>query len=243
MPDIYSGTGDGRVASHVANSGATWADSRDATSGTSVVTNESSSADFVSVSRFGSRGGGNTYKVQRTFLVFDVSSITGTVADVILNIYGSSDNDGTIWGVKGLNFIGSLAVGNFDNITGYSPGNTMIGNVTQYTSINTGGGNWSTSGYNGLTGTSDLKTDIQNENSITIVMTDYLYDARNVTPTSNGTFNCGGYYADNTGTSKDPYLSIKIAGYEHDVNTVVAASIGKVNTVAAASIGKINSVD
>lgn len=243
MPDIYSSTGDGRIASHVANSGATWADSRDATSGTSVVTNESSSNDFVSVSRFGARGGANTYKVQRTFLVFDVSSITGTVEDVELKIYGYGGNDGSIWGVKGLNFIGSLAVGSFADIVGYSAGNQMFGNVTQYTEINTGGGNWSISGYNSLTGTSDLRDDIESENTITIVMTDYLYDARNLAPTSNGTFNCGGFYTDNTGTSKDPYLSIKLAGYGHDVNTVVAASIGKVNTVATANIGKIITVD
>lgn len=239
MPDIYSGTGDGRVISSIT----TWAGARDATSGASAVTNESSSADFVAVSRFGSRGGGNTYKVQRTFLVFDVSSITGTVEDAVLNIYGYGGNDGTIWGVKGLNFIGTLAVGNFDDIVGYSSGNTMVGNVTQYTSVNTGGGNWSTSGYNGLNGTSDLKADIQSESSITIVMTDYLYDARNVAPTSNGTFNCGGYYADYSSNSRDPYLSIKIAGYGHKINTVAAASINKVNTIESANIGKINTVD
>ena len=240
MPDIYSGTGDGKVQSLI---NPTWAGARDATGGASASDSASSSSNFVAVQRFGSRGGGNTYRVHRSFLIFDVSSITSTVTDVELKIYGYSGNDGTIWGVKGLNFIGSLSIFQFDDIAGFSAGNQMFGNVTQYTEINSGGGNWSTSGYNSLSGTSDLRDDIQSENSITIVMTDYLYDARNIAPTSNGTFNCGGFYADNTGTSKDPYLSIKIAGYEHKINTVAAASINKVNTIESANIGKIITVD
>jgi len=240
MADIYSGTGDGKVQSLISP---TWAGARDTTAGGSVLDSVVSDGNFVAVQRFGSRGGGNTYRVHRSFLTFDVSSITGTVEDVTLNIYGYSGNDGSIWGVKGLNFIGSLTIFQFDDIAGFSTGNQMWGYATQYTEINTGGGNWSTSGYNSLSGTSDLRDDVQSESTITIVMTDYSYDARNIAPTTNGTYNCGGYYADNTGTSKDPYLSIKMAGYGHEINTVAAVSIGKVNTVATANIGKINTVD
>jgi hypothetical protein len=180
----------------------------------------------------------------RTFLTFDVSGIDSEVVDVSLNIHGydGSMNAGSIWGVKGDSYIGSLAVGQFDGITGYSAGNIMYGNVTDYTGVIVTG-NWDVSDWNELVGTSSLKADMQSENSIIIVLTDYLYDARNTAPSSNGTWQCGGYYTDNTGTDKDPHLEFKLAGYGHVVNTIAPSSIGKVNTVESGSIEKINTVD
>jgi hypothetical protein len=86
-------------------------------------------------------------------------------------------------------------------------------------------------------------TDIQDEAVIVIVLTDYLLDGRNTAPTSNGTWNIGGYYTDHTGTDRDPYISYTLAGYGHEVNTIAASSIGKVNTVESGSIEKINTVD
>ena len=243
MPDIYSGTGDGKVQSLISP---TWAGARDTNGGASASDSASNSSNFVAVQRFAARTGGNTTRVTRSFLTFDVSSITSAVAEVELKIYGYSGNDGTIWGVKGLNYIGSLSIFQFDEMPGFSAGNQMFGNVTQYTEINTGGGNWSTSGYNSLTGTSDLRDDIESENAITIVMTDSSYDARNLAPSSNGTFNCGGYYSDDSsgagGTDKDPYLAIKLVGYGHDVNTVGSSNIVKINTVATANVAKVITV-
>jgi len=245
MPNIYSNTGDGRIQSHYTGSNPTWALSRDAATGTAVTTNESSDDTFVAVSRFGSRGGGaNTYKVQRSFLVFDVSSITSTVVEVSLNIHGSNDNSGSIWGVKGgLPLIGGLAVSQFDDIPGYSAGNQMFGNVTDYTGIILTT-SWSTNSYNSLLGTSSLRADIKSQSVITIVLTDYTYDARNDAPTSNGTVRCGGYYTDNTGTSKDPYLEIRLAtGYAHPVNTIAGSNILKINAVEIANVSKIITVE
>ena len=95
-----------------------------------------------------------------------------------------------------------LEVAQFDDIPGYQTGDLMMGNVTQYTGIGIiGGGSWDASGYNIMQGTSSLMSDMESLTVITIVLTDYTYDARNVTPTSNGTTRVSGYYADSTGTS------------------------------------------
>jgi len=250
MAEIYAGTSDGRIESHYISQNPTWALSRDAATGTAVTTNETSDYNLVAVTRFGARGGSNTYKVERSFLYFDVSGVNGTVEDVTLNIHGGvtadgSASDGTIWGVKGgPPVLTGLEVEQFDDIPGYQTGTQMFGNVTQYTSIGIiGGGSWDPSDYNIMQGTSSLMTDMDSLNVVTIVLTDYFYDARNNAPTSNGSWNVSGYYADNTGTSKDPFLRYTMAGYGHEVNTVVAASIGKVNTVETANIGKIITVD
>jgi hypothetical protein len=240
MPIIYAGTGDGRIVSPTS---ATWAGARDAATGASVTTSENSSSNLVAVTRFGARGGGNTYRVERSYFVFAVGSITEQVVDVVFNVYGYGGNDGSIWGVKGgLVNAGGLAVSQFDEMDGFQTGTGMPGNVTAYTNIIAGAG-WNVPGENSFQGTSSLMSDIQNESVIMIVLTDYNYDARNQAPTSNGTFNCGGFYANNTGTSKDPHLDIKLAGYGQEVNPVVAASIGKVNTVETGNIGKIITVD
>ena len=242
MAEIYAGTSDGRIISPTT----TWAGARDAATGASVITNETSDYNLVAVSRFG-RGGGNTYRVERSFLYFDVSGINGTVEDVTLNIhgFGSFASDGTIWGVKGgLPVLTGLEVEQFDDIPGYQTGTQMYSNVTDYTGIGIiGGGSWDLSDYNIMQGTSSLKADMESLTVITIVLTDYFYDARNNAPTSNGSWNVPGYYADNTNTDKDPFLRYTMAGYGHEVNTVVAASIGKVNTVETANIGKIITVD
>ena len=56
------------------------------------------------------------------------------------------------------------------------------------------------------------------------------------------------YYAEGTGTSKDPYLeidgiSVASSGYSNNVLGVASGDIAKVNGVATANIGKVNSVD
>jgi hypothetical protein len=246
MADIYSGTDDGRIDSHNTSQSPTWALSRDATTGTFVSDSENSTASFVQASRFNARGGGDpTYKVTRSFLYFNVSSITSEVAEVVLRIHGKSTNltAGSIWGVKGdPPLIGGLDTSQFANIDGYVAGSQMGGgNCTAYTNIMTSG--WNDAAYNSLTGTSDLRSDIQSNSTVVIVMTDYGYDARNIAPSSAQLVGYGAYYSDNSGTDQDPYLSIKLAGYGHDVNTVGGSNIVKINSLAVANVAKVITVE
>ena len=245
MADLYSHTSDGTVLS--APNG-TWVAARDDTSGTVTATSSSSSSNFTAVHRFGSRGGGNTYRVERSFMWFDTSGITGAVSAATIKIYGSSFNNGSVIAVKSTAFGGdgsaALAATDIDNITGYSTGASLAGNATTYgPQILTS--SWNTAAYNDFTGTSDLRADMQNNDIVIICFMDYTNDYLNSAPGAKGSYYCGGHYTEYSSTSRDPYIeyTVSASGYTHDVNGVAAASIGKVNYVATASIGKINSVD
>ena len=245
MADLYSSTSDGMVYS---TTDASWANARDDTSGAVSGATHSSNSSFTAVTRFNARGGGNTYRVVRSFMWFDTSGITATVESATIKIFGVTANDGSVIAVKSTAFGGdggtALHGDDLDAITGYSAGASLAGNATTYgPQILTS--SWSTSAYNEFTGTSDLLADMQNNDAVIICFLDYTNDYLNSTPTSSGTFNCGAYFTNNTGTSKDPYIEYELAssGYTHDVIGVSAANIGKVNSVATANIGKINSVD
>jgi hypothetical protein len=179
---------------------------------------------------------------------FDTSGITATVESATIKIFGLSANDGSVIAVKSTAFGGdggtALHGDDLDAITGYSAGASLAGNATTYgPQILTS--SWSTSAYNEFTGTSDLLADMQNNDAVIICFLDYTNDYLNSTPTSSATFNCGAYFTNNAGTSKDPYIEYELAsgGYTHNVIGVAAANIGEVNAVATANIGKINSVD
>jgi hypothetical protein len=240
MADLYSNTGDGHIVSSTMSA---WADARDDTDGFSVTTNNSYYHNFIAVSRFGGRRGGNTYAVFRSFMYFDTSGITGTVSAATIKIRGYGYNDGSVIAVKSTAFGGdggtALATTDFDAITGYSTGSSLAGAATVYgPQILTS--SWNTSGYNDFTGTSDLKADMQNNDVVIICFMDYTNDYLNVAPTSNDTWNCGAFYTDYGGTSLDPYIEYTVAtGYGNDVIGVATGSISKVNGVATASIEKV----
>jgi hypothetical protein len=247
MPVIYSSpsgaTDDGRIYKYGAPS---WAGARDVTSG-SVYLGSQYSTQFTWVSRFGTRGGGTGYSVYRSFMVFDTSGITSTVASAELSIRGYSQNDGSVIAVKSTAYGGdggtALAGGDFDAISGWSAGSSLAGSATVYgAQILTS--SWSTSGWNDFTATSDLLTDMKNNDVVIICFMDYTNDYLNSALTSNVTLNCGGYYAEYGGTSLDPHIDYTLAatGYANSVNGVASANIGKINGVATANIGKVNGI-
>jgi hypothetical protein len=242
MPDLYGNTDDGRCSISAQSS---WANARDHNgSGGGVTLTAASLGGFTNVSKSATRGGGTAYGIARSFMYFDTSGITGTVATATIKIHGYTGNDGSIIAVKSTAFGGdggtALASTDLDNISGFSAGSSLDGNATVYAPqiLTT---NWSTSGYNDMTGTSDLKADMQNNNVVIICFMDYTNDYLNVEPSSNVTLNVGGKYteAGGSGTSEDPYIEYTLGGYANNVNGVASASIGKVKGVATASIDKI----
>jgi hypothetical protein len=243
MPIIYASTDDGYVG---AINQSSWANARDATSGGSKSTVGTTSTVFTAVSKGLSRGGAITYTVYRTFMYFDTSSITSTVASATLSVRGLFANDGSVIAVKSDAFGGdggtALANADFNNIVGYSAGSSLAGSATIYGSqiLTT---SWSTSGYNNFTATSDLLTDMKNNNVVIICFMDYTNDYLNV-GVSGGFLNTGAYTANYGGTSRDPKIDYTLAptGYGNAVNGIAAASIGKINGVATASIEKVNGI-
>ena len=244
MPNLYSGNHDGRVQSSTVGS---WAGARDDTSGTAN-NSQTYSSYFTEVSRFGSRGGGNSYRVSRSFMWFDTSGISGTVSTATIKIRGAFANDGSIIAVKSDAFGGdggtSLANGDFNNIVGYSTGSSLAGSATDYSNTITGS-SWSLGGYNDLTGTASLRSDMQSQSVVIICLMDYTNDYLNSALASNSTLNYGAYYTNYSGTSRDPYIEYTVAttGYGHEVINVAASSISKVSGVATANIAKVVGVD
>ena len=247
MPNLYSNTNDGWISSNTQSS---WAAARDAVSGGTPDTNDLYTTYPVSVSRFGGRGGGNTYRVIRSFMYFDTSGITGTVSAATIKIRGYNLTSGSIIAVKSTAFGGdggtALAAGDIDAIVGWTTGASAEGNVTKYSSPALGAGlstTWSTSGYNDLASTSDLRSDMKNNNVVIVCFMDYTNDFRNTALTSNVSLSTGLWWTDYSGTSNDPHIEYTIAaGYANNVNGVAAASISKINGVATASIEKVNGI-
>jgi hypothetical protein len=241
MAEQYGTTDDGRIESGTT----TWAGARDVDTGATIATTELESQSFTVVNRFGSRGGGNTYRIGRTFIYFDTSSITGTVASAQFEIVGSAGADGSIIAVKSTAFGGdggtALAVEDFDAMPGWTDGASQAGNVTTYSvAFESSSETWSTNSANVVAGTSDLLADMKNNDVVIVCFMDYTYDYLNVTPTSNGTVNLGGRYAEASSSGQRPRIDYTLAtGYGHIVSGVAATNIGKVDGVATANIEKV----
>ena len=242
MADLYSNNADGSISS----STTTWAGARDDTSGATPYTSGTGTAAFTIVNKFSGRGGGNTFRVGRSFMYFDTSGITSTVSSAVIKVYGAFAADVSVIAVKSTAFGGdggtALAAGDIDAITGWTTGASAAGNVTDYSGAITTT-SWSTSGYNNLLSTSDLRADMENNDVVIICFMDYTNDYLNSEPSSIGGLNVGAYYTDLTGTSKDPYIEyVAATGYANTVNGVASANIGKINGVATASIEKVNGI-
>ena len=252
MPVIYSsssGTSDDGQLINIGQS--SWANARDATSSGHISTTGSSSSAFTQVHRFSGRGGGYAYGVYRSFVVFDTSGITSTVASATLSIYGVSQNDGSVIAVKSTAFGGdggtALAKADFNAIVGWSAGSSLAGSATTYGSnvFKPPSDTWSTSGYNDFTATSDLLADMENNDVVIICFMNYINDYLNSALTVNAFLDTGGYYAEYTGNFRDPKIDYTLVatGYGDTVSGVAPANIAGVNGVATANIEKVIGVD
>jgi hypothetical protein len=239
MADLYA-----NLDGHISKGPTAWVSVRDGTSGTadsSLNKNENGVSVYAVAA-----GRGTNYSVTRTFMHFDTSGISGNVSMAKLFVRGFSSNNGSVIAVKSDAFGGdggtALAGADYDNIVGFSAGASLAGNATTYSSngpfLTTG---WSVAAYNNMGATSDLKSDMQNNDSVIVCLMDYTNDYLNTPPGSTGTFSSGIVYSEMTGTGNDPYIQYTedASGYTHDVMGVAASSVGKVLGVATANIGEI----
>ena len=239
MPTITASTNGGYV---LANNQSSHANARNAASGNLVVSNASRATNAFSYIRSPGRSGGTVYAIYRSFLQFDTSGITGTVASATLKIYGYANGLADVIIVKS-NAFGSgyegatLAKADFNSIPGFTLDQDMSGNVTDYSSeIAT----WSTSGYNDITLNSTALTDMQNDDAFKIALINHDHDYKNVDPGINASNLGGMYYTAYSGTSTDPIIEYTLSGYGNDVIGVASADIGEVNAVAIANIAELN---
>jgi len=245
MAELYSNTDDGRIT----GPNGTWAGTRDADTGGPPSLSEVASSNFTAVNMFASRGGGNSFRVERTFMYFDTSGITGTVADARFEIVGNGACDGSIIAVKSNAFGGdgtdALKAIDFDAMPGWTDGASQASNVTTYSAaFESTSGTWNAGSQNNLAATSDLLADMKNNDIVIVCFLDYTNDYLNVTPTSVGTTNISGRFHEASSEGQRPRIDFTLAtGYTHTIIGVAAANIGRVIGIASANIGKINSLD
>lgn len=211
----------------IIKSASDWDDAVTATSGTVI---SSTSYSFAVRAGVISGRGGNQYFVSRTFLYFDVSSITTTITAATVKVYASAINNGKV------GMYGSTAFGN---------------NGTALTSTdfdNVGGSLKSATTYNDLTWTpNSLESFPLNATAITELNSNGYgnYSLRNPDEVDEEEPELDAYAGINFQTSGTNRAQIVIThddpGYGNNVNAVAAASIAKVNATATANISKINS--
>jgi hypothetical protein len=237
MPDIIADITDGRIGK-VAFSSTTWADARDATTGNNVNTGDVNGDPFAVVSEITtSRGGiGACF---RYFLAFDTSGVTGTVSSATItltsDVISAAYSVGDIILVKASkpDLSTTIAAADFDAIPGFSTGNTMSGNVTDYSAEFTSFSN-TDGAANVITLNSNALSDISSLSVFALVVVNFDKDYSNVAPSLGGTRFANGIYSANTttNTAYKPKLSYTLA--------TVASEIAKINAIAIASVDKID---
>ncbi len=239
--------------------GSTWAAARDAPTANypslDVATGSSYAARAVGGANLPARGG--LHSVNRTFMTFDTSQFTSTPNAATLKISGYGATDDII--VVKSSWTGSdIAYTDFDAITGFSVGNTMAGNVTDYSAAIT---NWQTASsaiepnYNEISLNAAALTDMALLDNFSIVLVNYDYDYLNVEPV--GTSQTTGLYFtdENPGSHYNPPLleiirpddppSYSCGGnvaYTNEVYNTPGVDIKKVSGIAFANVFKIMGV-
>lgn len=217
---VYSTTADGYVSITEARNSAAlaWDAVHDAATGASVVTNGSSSVcglDFSYVDPV------YAFILYRSFFYFSISSITGTLLSASVNLYGASYDESPVCVQQGTQ-ADTLGTGDFDSFSGSSWGNS---------------GAWSTAGYNTIDLNSAGLSAVSSASGSTLKVCarEYEYDYSDTVP--NTDYRAGCYYADNSGTSNDPYLLLVTGpGGVKSLNGLSAALIKTVNGLAYTSV-------
>ena len=197
----------------------TWGNIRNASSGTLNTT----SATGLTNSHTSGRGG-NLYRIDRYFLLFDTSDIEDALASATLNIYGTNYGSLDVIVLLGSQLDGgSVASTDFEKIDNAS---TPLGNSdgsgagtfagTSVVELSSEVTTWSTSGYNTITLNSDALQNLVDEDIVLFVLVGYDYDYLDIAPSSvtQRTWFYQDYY---TGTSRDPYIDYSFPSTDNSV--------------------------
>ena len=217
---IFSAATDGRVNLN----GTAWSATRDAGSGTSAGPNDTNSSFAVMVSHTAGRGG-DSFTVSRAFFAFDTSKFKTTPNAARLFITGRTNDTADLIVVKATkpDLSTDIAVADFDAITGFSAGNSMNGNVTDYSSELT---TWNTSGYNSFVLNAAALADIASLDVFAVAIVQYDNDYLNVAP-SEVSLDAGMYFNEGGGATA-PRLQIV---YGNSINDVAFGDLGNVMDV------------
>lgn len=170
----------------------------------------------ISYSAASGRGRGLTYQIVRAFAYFDVSSITGTVSQAQLQVYGNTNGSADVIVLESTGFGGS-AGSNLSTSDFY-----RISSTTYSSEVST----WSTSGINNITLNSSAESDIVSQNYLAVALLEHDRDYSNSDPGSAVSIQSGIGYAQSN------RLNLKV--------TYTAASNGPANVSTFAGVSKSN---
>ena len=208
----------------------TWSAMRNATSGDSATTYTSAtnvggaiSAEFES-GRFGSFGG-----IARTYLFFDLDSISTTITGLSLQIPGVSNNTSSVIPIEGTAWGGG---GGTTSLT-----NAMFNDLNFNRAYASSTSNWSTSGNNVFTLNNNAISDANSDGYLNVVLLNASNDYPNISPfalsvNSGVRFKNGSQPIRLVVTHAD-------AGYGNEVNGVAAANINRVLDVPIANVARV----
>ncbi len=252
MPIIYPNTTDGYVDTGLTTD--SWVNIRNILTA-SVANNAQSNWAYTMIAQNDSD---TDYRIARSFLAFDTSVITAPLTAATLKVRGSSLGSAGVIVVKATapDLTTGIATTDFSAIDGFSPGNTMVGNATAYSSEVTpwyvdttsyGGTIGPNGGFNFITLNAAALADMVSLDIFKIALVNYDYDYLNITPPA-GTVGhpdydgiCGMYFVNYPGEVYDPFIDYITgsAGYNHKLCAVASAGISIVNGVETANITKI----
>jgi len=130
--------------------------------GNTATANPSTDQDNAIQYLFSTGRGGGTHSIFRTYIYFDVSSYTGTISNVVLNIEGYSQDTATVRVVPSANAFGGDGSSDID-VTEFFAG------LDFNNPYNDSAASWST-GTNNVSLNSDAASDIQNNNAFILAL-------------------------------------------------------------------------
>ena len=203
MATIYASSADAQISS-VSTDGS-WSAARDAT--TATVGGGIRSALAIYASHFPTRGGGEEWKVHRSFFDFDTSGVAVAPSSCTLQIYGYSSNSADIFVVKSEQDHTGVDATDFDAITGWAGSGDNEGNVTKYSAEIT---SWNHSSYNVITLNSTALSDIASLDTFKVCLIESVHDLRDSEPSSGNGYQNGAYFTEGL-SSTDPKI-VFVAG-------------------------------
>ena len=214
MPTMYPD-----YDAQIRNQGTSWSTIRDNKDGDAVDDTSTYNSQAVSTLVFTGRGS-TTYRICRTLLNFNTSSITSTVESATLTISGatsySNHEDFAI--VKG-NFLMAATTSNsaFQGIVGWNSTDVNNdSNVTHYSNAYFASSSWNINSGNTILLNATALSDIVSLSDFKIVLIDYVYDLRNVTPTASNQ-SVGMWYSEAASASLRPLLTINYPSTDNSI--------------------------
>jgi hypothetical protein len=208
MPNIYSTGGDGWAMTGAESS---WVNAR-RSAGVSSDNNNSRDSMAVLVEYLAGKGGGLQVVMRRAFMSFNTSGISVAPSEATLKVRGYANQTADVIVVKSTAAT-TVVAGSFDDIpntatpfgaTDGSGAGTLAGvsGLTYSAEIAT----WSVSGYVDIELNSTALDDMASLDTFKICIMEYDSDYLDITPSLNSFVKIGFYWAENTGTSLDPYI-------------------------------------